>query len=86
MRENDMRPTFKTSPPLRLSDVRRGQYATVCGFAPDFPAARQAHLMAYGLTPGAQVRVVQHSPVTVVQVENLEIALERSLAEGIRIG
>ncbi len=42
--------------------------------------------MAYGLTPGAQVRVVQHSPVTVVQVENLEIALERSLAEGIRIG
>ncbi len=81
-----MRPTFKPSPPLRLSEVRRGQCATVRGFAPDFPAARQAHLMAYGLTPGARVRVVQHTPVTVVQVENLEIALERSLAEGIRIG
>ncbi|GAB4524135.1 MAG: hypothetical protein Fur0018_07410 [Anaerolineales bacterium] len=81
-----MRPTFKTTPPFRLSEVRRGQSATVRGFAPGFPAARQAHLMAYGLTPGAQVRVVQHTPITIVQVEHLEIALERSLADGIRVG
>ncbi len=79
-----MKSPTKPSPRL-LSEARRGQQAVVRGFAPGFPASRQAHLLAYGLTPGARVRVLQHRPVTIIQVEHLEIALERSLAEGIQI-
>jgi len=79
-----MKSPIKPAPRV-LSEARRGQQAVVRGFAPGFPASRQAHLLAYGLTPGARVRVLQHRPVTIVQVDHLEIALERSLAEGIRI-
>ena len=41
--------------------------------------------MAYGLIPGNWVEVVQHSPVTVVQVENTELALEDELASQIEV-
>ncbi len=71
--------------PSSLNQVRRGQRAIVDGFAPDFPPARQAHLMAYGLTPDTQVRVLQHTPITIVQVDHLEIAIEHALAKGILV-
>lgn len=37
-------------------------------------------LQAYGLAPGNWVSVVQHSPVTVVQVEHTELAFEAEIA------
>ena len=52
----------------------------VQGYARDFPPQRRAHLEAYGVDEGAIVRVLQHTPVTVVEVDNLEVALERDLA------
>jgi Fe2+ transport system protein FeoA len=55
------------------------------GFASSLPARQQAHLQAYGLVPGHLVRVVQHSPVTIVQIEHTELALEAGLARQIRI-
>ncbi len=37
-------------------------------------------LQAYGLVPGHWLSVVQHSPVTVVQVEQTELAFEAEIA------
>lgn len=68
-----------------LAAVRPGGIAQVEGFHPGLASDRRAHLQAYGLVPGARVRVLQHSPVTVVQIEHLELALERDLAAKVRV-
>jgi len=68
-----------------LADVSPGCRVCVRGFAPGLPLNRQDHLMAYGLIPGNWVEVVQHSPVTVVQVDNTELALEGELASKIEV-
>ncbi len=68
-----------------LAAVRPGQQARLKEFAPGMPVERWAHLQAYGLVPGCLVRVVQHNPVTVVQVEQTELALESDLARQIRV-
>lgn len=68
-----------------LADVDPGRQVTVVGFSSHLPDHSKAHLQAYGLTPGYPIRVLQHSPVTIVQVENLELAIERELAELIQI-
>jgi len=65
---------------LTLADIRPGCRARVAGFCRELPADRLAHLQAYGLAPGYWVRVLQHRPVTVVQVEHTELALETELA------
>ncbi|MGD2157163.1 MAG: ferrous iron transport protein A [Anaerolineales bacterium] len=70
---------------LTLIDVPRGHRAKVIGFAKTIPNARKAHLQAYGVVPGHWVRVLQHSPVTVVQIEHTELAIERDLAERIQV-
>lgn len=68
-----------------LAGVKPGQQAKVVGFSSAIPADRQAHLQSYGLTPGRLVRVVQHSPVTVIQVEHTELALDTEIAREIRV-
>lgn len=66
-----------------LADVKPGDEVKVAGFAPTLSPARLAHLQAYGLVPGYPVRVVQQKPVTVVQVDFVELALEDELARGV---
>lgn len=51
----------------------------------ELPAWRQNQLAAYGLAPGRLVDVLQVSPLVVVRVEHVELALERRLAHGIRV-
>jgi hypothetical protein len=75
----------KTSGPATLIDIRPGQRAQLRGFAPGLSAERFAHLQAYGLTPGRWIRVLQHAPVTVIQVEHCEIALEADLARLVEV-
>lgn len=70
---------------LTLLDVPRGYRAKVVGFAESIPLARKAHLQAYGLTPGHRVRILQQSPITIVQIEHTELAIEWDLAERIRV-
>ncbi|MEJ2601562.1 MAG: FeoA family protein [Anaerolineales bacterium] len=64
-----------------LADVPVGGDAWVVKFCERIPRARRDQLQAYGLSPGQRVRIEQHFPVTIVQIEHIEIALERSLAE-----
>jgi Fe2+ transport system protein FeoA len=70
---------------LTLSDVPPGWQAKVVGFRGGIPPARRVHLQAYGLVPNDWVWVMQHSPVTVIQIDQTELALENSLASEIEV-
>jgi Fe2+ transport system protein FeoA len=66
--------------PLSLLEVPAGYRARIEGFVPDLSPARKSQLQAYGLVPGYWVEVLQHSPVTVVKIEQSEMAMENDLA------
>jgi Fe2+ transport system protein FeoA len=68
---------------LTLADVPPGCKAKVVRFAADFPPDRRAYLQSYGLVMDYWVQVVQHSPITIVRLDHLELALENELASGI---
>jgi Fe2+ transport system protein FeoA len=63
-----------------------GEDVAIAGFAEDMTTGHRELLRAYGIEPGRIVRVGQHSPVTVVRVDETEIALEADLARLIFIG
>ncbi|MDH3672822.1 MAG: ferrous iron transport protein A [Gammaproteobacteria bacterium] len=65
---------------MTLAEARRGTRVCIAGIGDAVPAARREHLQAYGLAAGQRVRVVQQSPVTVVQIEHTELALDAELA------
>jgi len=71
--------------PLTVRDLAPGQTARVIGFSPQLSSDRRALLRAYGLVIGYPIRVLQHSPVCVVQIEHTEIALEQELADDIYV-
>mgnify|MGYP002632618785 CR=1 FL=1 len=68
-----------------LSDLETNSLAQIKGFAPSLSVKLKAHLQAYGIIPGNTLRVQQKKPVTVVQVEHTEIALETELAKSIYV-
>ena len=70
---------------LTLADVPPGWMARLVGFTDRISPDRQARLQAYGLIPNYWVRVVQHSPVTVIRLDNTELALEPELAGEIQV-
>lgn len=70
---------------LNLRDLSPGNTARVAGFSSRISPEKRTLLRAYGLVPGYQIRVLQHSPVSVVQVDHTEIALEPDLAAEIFI-
>ena len=74
-----------SAPAQTLAEISPGSFAQVMGFLPGMPIDRQTMLLAYGVAPGYRVRVVCHSPVTVLEVENTELALETELARLIQV-
>lgn len=70
---------------MTLNDVAAGDHAQIAGFSDDLPNYQREHLQAYGLVEGRPVRVLQHSPATVVRIEHLELALEAELAGKVRV-
>jgi hypothetical protein len=60
-----------------------GRKARVAGFGPGLSPEHRAHLQAYGVIPGHEVQTLQHSPVTVAQVEHTELAVEAGVARQI---
>lgn len=78
-------PGQTTERPVRtLAEVAPGRQAVVHDLA-GLGAERREHLQAYGLVPGREVLVLQHAPVTVVQVEHTHVAFESHLARGIEV-
>jgi Fe2+ transport system protein FeoA len=75
----------KSTNRISLAEISPGMQARVIDFALSLPIDRKAHLQAYGLVPGNTVQVVQHSPVTVIQVDHTELALENSLARMVQV-
>jgi Fe2+ transport system protein FeoA len=68
-----------------LASIQPGHKAKVIGFADTIPTDKQAHLQSYGLIPGRIVQVVRHSPVTIIQVEHTELAIETEMAKDIQV-
>lgn len=62
-----------------LSQVKPGSSAKITGFGRLSTAQRQ-HLQAYGLLPGRKVQVLAQRPVTIVLVEQTELAFEKEIA------
>ncbi|NIM93235.1 MAG: hypothetical protein GTO18_05935 [Anaerolineales bacterium] len=48
-------------------------------------ADKRNRLLAFGVTPGSYVEVKQHRPVTVIQVDFTELALEEDVASQIQV-
>jgi Fe2+ transport system protein FeoA len=70
----------RRSKQLTLADIAPGHKARLIGFCPGLAAERRAHLIAYGMTPGHTIQVIQHTPVTVIRVEHTELAMEIEVA------
>jgi Fe2+ transport system protein FeoA len=71
--------------PLSLVDVAPGTTTQVIGFFPGLPPERYAQLRAYGIASGSSVKIIQHEPVTIIQVEFTELALEADIARGVQV-
>lgn len=79
------KPQNAVDPPFATLDaVPIGSCARVVGFQ-GLPPGQIAHLLGYGLSPGRRVTVLQQLPVTVVQVENTQIALESDMAGSVHV-
>lgn len=63
-----------------LVDLPAGAVAKVVGFGRGLSLDRRVQLQAYGLVPGYRVKLLQHSPVIVVLVDNTELAMEDDVA------
>jgi Fe2+ transport system protein FeoA len=68
-----------------LAQVKPGRLVRVKGFLPGISNPRAWHLQSYGVVPGCWLQVIQQSPVTIVQVDHLELALEGGLAAFIQV-
>jgi Fe2+ transport system protein FeoA len=70
--------------PVTLAQAASGQTVTITGFG-RLAAAQRQHLQAYGLTPGRSVRVLAQRPVTIILVEQTELAFETEIAREVMV-
>jgi Fe2+ transport system protein FeoA len=68
-----------------LMGAAAGSVVRIAGFAAGTPADVRERLLAYGLMPGQAVRVLAQRPLTLLQIEHSELALERVLAGRIEV-
>ncbi len=79
------RRAVKKAAPESVLAVHPGDSAEVAGFAPEMPPAQVALLRTYGVDVGRSIKVVQHRPMTVLEVDQTEVALESELASLIMV-
>jgi Fe2+ transport system protein FeoA len=70
---------------MTLNDISPGRPARIAGFSDDIAAQQREYLQAFGVVAGRTVRVLQQSPVTVVRIEHLELAIESELAARVTV-
>ncbi len=66
--------------PESILGVRPGESVDVTAFAQAMTPEQVALLRTYGIDLGRAVTVMQHRPMTVIQVDHTEVALESELA------
>jgi Fe2+ transport system protein FeoA len=74
-----------THPTPTLANVPAGTRARILQFGHDIPLERLEHLLVFGISPGRWVEIKQQQPITVVQVDYTELALENEVAEQIAV-
>jgi Fe2+ transport system protein FeoA len=79
------KPSDEQSVDYSLAQVKPGRLVKVKGFLPGISNARKWHLQSYGVVPGCWLCVTQQSPVTIIRVDHLELALEHGLAAFIQV-
>lgn len=67
-----------------LSHAQPGSEVTISSIA-GLGKAEEKSLQAYGILPGRKVKVLSQAPVTIVQVEQTELAFEIEVASRIMI-
>lgn len=71
-------------PSVRITTLKRGDRGAVSCL--EAPGSREsAKLAGLGILPGVPVRVIQRAPAWVLKVGRTEIALDRELAQRIRV-
>lgn len=68
-----------------LASVAPGREVSITGYTGGSGGLRR-HLQAYGLLPGRRVRVLAQHPVTIVQIEETELAFEDTVADSVLVG
>lgn len=63
-----------------LTEVPARSHVNIAGFTSDAARDLRERLLAYGLIPGQDIRVLAQKPVTVLRIEHTELALEKVLA------
>lgn len=76
-------PATREGAPRTLADLRPGEDGVLDGI--DGDPALAARLTAQGLAPGVAVHLVQRSPSYVIEVGETTLALERRVADVIRV-
>jgi Fe2+ transport system protein FeoA len=75
----------KTYEGITLADISPGSQVELVGYDEGFPTDRKEHLQAFGLVRNNPIQVIQQTPVTIIHLDNIELALENDLAKGIRV-
>jgi hypothetical protein len=70
------------APQCALADVPLDCRARVVDVSA-LPTAQREQVQGYGILPGCMLRVMQRTPVTVVQIEHTELAIEAEVARAI---
>ena len=67
-----------------LAQVQPGKMVKIAGYG-QISADQKRHLQAYGLLAGRMVQVLAQDPVTIVLVEQTELAFEAELSRQVMI-
>lgn len=63
-----------------LAFLLPGARAQVDALGDEIDATQREQILAYGLAPGRPVTVLQQQPMTLVMIDEIELALEDSVA------
>lgn len=72
--------TPKNQPRLPLAFVPTGQQVKLAELGDEIDPVQREQLTAYGLALGQPLKVLQQRPMTVILADEVELALERSVA------
>jgi hypothetical protein len=68
---------------IPLAFVSAGDDVNLAELGHDIDPVQREQLAAYGLSPGRPLRVIQQRPMTVILADEVELALEHSVARHI---
>ena len=72
--------TPKNQPRLPLAFVPTGQQVKLAELGDEIDPVQREQLTAYGLALGQPLKVLQQRPMTVILADEVELALEHSIA------